>query len=643
VAAVVDEGRMPEAAGGRADVWVHPDSALAGRLRHRGGPAGRVRLRKVTARLEDKWQARGKGAYSILTMQPLGSGEPLDRELARALLRAGYAANLAEMLTLRSDAVEHRDQAPELVRAEMPVELTGVPFALRALDRHLKALCLPGLVRPGDGREWELAQGAPREGRALFRLDVAGPHDIRSWSFGEVKKPETINYRTFRPEPGGLFCERIFGPEKDGECACGKYRGMKHQGMICDRCGVKVAPSRVRRERMGHVELAVPVVHFWGLLSPLGLGALLGMKPADLTKVVHYDQFVVIDPGATDLPSRQTLTEEDLRQAREQWGDAFEADTGAAAVRALLDRLDPEREAVAVIEQTVAEVACPRPSEDVLRGLARRLQALEAAGRPGGRERWGRLVLECIPVLPPDLRPLVLLDNGNFATSDLNDHYRRVINRNNRLRKLEELKAPEAILRNERRMLQQTVDALFDNRRCRRPVLGSSNRPLRSLADVLGRMRDHLVEKRTDYSGRAVAVPGPLLPRGTVGLPRLMARELFHSLTGTAPPPGDRPVLVLSEGGRAKGLRPRVVDGEAVLLHPDGAAALGIGFTGDGVRVHVPLSDAAVRELSEPGPPADADSKLLGLRPGRLMRLALTSRARRLRPLDLAMMGTEGG
>jgi len=329
------------------------------------------------------------------------------------------------------------------------------------------------------------------------RISLASPHDIRSWSFGEVKKPETINYRTYRPEKDGLFCERIFGPEKDWECACGKYRGMKYKGMICDRCGVKVTHSRVRRKRMGHIELAAPVVHIWFFKAmPYRLGTLLDMKTSSLEKVIYFQEYVVVDPGDTPLKERQLLTEDEFRRAREHYGDTFEADMGAEAVKKLLERLD-----LVVISAKLRDDMTKdsnKGSKQKQKDLTKRLKVVESLRDSENKPEW--MILECIPVIPPDLRPLVLLDSGNFATSDLNDLYRRIINRNNRLKKLVDLNAPEVIIRNEKRMLQQSVDALFDNGRCKRPVLGSSNRPLKSLTDMIkgkqGRFRENLLGKR---------------------------------------------------------------------------------------------------------------------------------------------------
>src|SRR5438128_1914788 len=304
------------------------------------------------------------------------------------------------------------------------------------------------------------------------RISLASPHDIRSWSFGEVKKPETINYRTYRPERDGLFCERIFGPEKDWECACGKYRGMKYKGMICDRCGVKVTHSRVRRKRMGHIELAAPVVHIWFFKAmPSRLGTLLDMKTTSLEKIIYFQDYVVVEPGETDLKAKQLLNEDDFRRAREQYGEGFEADMGAEAVRELLGKLnlvDLSRN----LRQELTDLSHKdKPSKQKQRDLVKRLKVVEALrdsglGGPQNKPEW--MVLECIPVIPPDLRPLVLLDSGNFATSDLNDLYRRIINRNNRLKKLVDLNAPEVIIRNEQRMLLQSVDALFDTNRWKR-------------------------------------------------------------------------------------------------------------------------------------------------------------------------------
>ena len=457
---------------------------------------------------------------------------------------------------------------------------------------------------------------------ASVRISLARPQDIKSWSFGEVKKPETINYRTYRPEKDGLFCERIFGPEKDWECACGKYRGMKYKGMICDRCGVKVTHSRVRRKRMGHIELAAPVVHIWFFKAmPSRLGNLLDMKTSSLEKVIYFQDYVVIDPGTTELEFQQLLTEEEYRAARAQYGEgSFEADMGAEAVRKLLNKLD----LVQLSERLRVELD-ETGSKQKKKDLINRLKIVESIRDSDNRPEW--MVLDVIPVIPPDLRPLVLLDSGNFATSDLNDLYRRIINRNNRLRKLVDLNAPEVIIRNEKRMLQQSVDALFDNNRCKRPVLGSSNRPLKSLTDMIkgkqGRFRENLLGKRVDYSARSVIVVGPRLKLHQCGLPKKIALELYqpfiirrlkelgHADTIKSAKKmlerkdeevwdileqviTNHPVLLnraptLHRMG-IQAFEPTLVEGNAIHLHPLVCKGFNADFDGDQMAVHLPLS-----------------------------------------------------
>ena len=457
---------------------------------------------------------------------------------------------------------------------------------------------------------------------ASVKISLARPHDIRSWSFGEVKKPETINYRTYRPEKDGLFCERIFGPEKDWECACGKYRGMKYKGMICDRCGVKVTHSRVRRKRMGHIELAAPVVHIWFFKAmPSRLGNLLNMKTTSLEKVIYFQDYVVVEAGDTDLEKQQLLTEEEFRAAREQYGDgAFEAVMGAEAIRKLLTALD----LVKLSEQLRKDLS-ETGSKQKAKDLTNRLKIVESIRDSDNKPEW--MVLDVVPVIPPDLRPLVLLDSGNFATSDLNDLYRRIINRNNRLRKLVDLNAPEVIIRNEKRMLQQSVDALFDNNRCKRPVLGSSNRPLKSLTDMIkgkqGRFRENLLGKRVDYSARSVIVVGPSLKLHNCGLPKKIALELYqpfiirklkelgHADTIKSAKKmlerkdeevwdilesviQNHPVLLnraptLHRMG-IQGFEPVLVEGNAIHLHPLVCKGFNADFDGDQMAVHLPLS-----------------------------------------------------
>jgi DNA-directed RNA polymerase subunit beta' len=457
---------------------------------------------------------------------------------------------------------------------------------------------------------------------AAVKISLARPHDIRSWSFGEVKKPETINYRTFRPEKDGLMCEKIFGPEKDWECSCGKYRGMKYKGMICDRCGVKVTHSRVRRKRMGHIELAAPVVHIWFFKAmPSRLGALLDMKTSSLEKVIYFQDYVVLDPKDTPLKKQQLLTEEEFREARATYGDgAFDAEMGAEAVRKLLLGLD-----LVSLSKDLREELATTNSKQKKKDLVNRLKIVESIRDSENKPEW--MVLDVIPVIPPDLRPLVMLDSGNFATSDLNDLYRRIINRNNRLKKLVDLNAPEVIIRNEKRMLQQSVDALFDNNRCKRPVLASSNRPLKSLTDMIkgkqGRFRENLLGKRVDYSARSVIVVGPNLRLHQCGLPKKIALELYqpfiirrlkelgHADTIKSAKKmlerkdaevwdileeviRNHPVLLnraptLHRMG-IQAFEPVLVEGNAIKLHPLVCKGFNADFDGDQMAVHLPLS-----------------------------------------------------
>ena len=453
------------------------------------------------------------------------------------------------------------------------------------------------------------------------KISLAGPNDIRSWSFGEVRKPETINYRTYRPEKDGLFCERIFGPERDWECACGKYKGTKFKGIICDRCGVKVTHSRVRRKRMGHINLAAPVVHIWFFKAmPSRLSTLLGMKTSDIEKIVYFQDYVVTDPGQSPLKARQLLTEEEYREAINKYGNCFRASMGAEALKDLLAKLNlPSLSTelrVAVTETT---------SKQKIKDLTKRLKMVNSVLGSENKPEW--MVLEVVPVIPPDLRPLVMLESGNFATSDLNDLYRRIINRNNRLKKLIDLNAPEVIIRNEKRMLQQAVDSLFDNSRCRRPVLGSNNRPLKSLTDMIkgkqGRFRENLLGKRVDYSARSVIVVGPTMRLHQCGLPKKIALELFQSfiirklkdrgLADTIKSAKrmlerreeyvwdileevihQHPVLLnraptLHRMG-IQAFEPVLIEGNAIMLHPLVCHGFNADFDGDQMAVHLPLS-----------------------------------------------------
>ena len=360
-----------------------------------------------------------------------------------------------------------------------------------------------------------------------IRIGLASPEQIRAWSSGEVKKPETINYRTLKPEREGLFCEKIFGPTRDWECHCGKYKRVRYKGIVCDRCGVEVTRAKVRRERMGHIELAAPVSHIWFFKGiPSRMGLILDMSPRTLEKVLYFASYIVIDPGdtsVTGLTKQQLLSEAEYREYRDKYGDAFEAGIGAEAIKKLLQELDLEE----LSEELRKEIEQSSGQRRVR--AVRRLEVVEAFRASGNDPAW--MILDVVPVIPPELRPMVQLDGGRFATSDLNDLYRRVINRNNRLKRLLELGAPDIIVRNEKRMLQEAVDALIDNGRRGRPVTGPGNRPLKSLSDMLkgkqGRFRQNLLGKRVDYSGRSVIVVGPKLRIHQCGLPKEMALELF--------------------------------------------------------------------------------------------------------------------
>jgi DNA-directed RNA polymerase subunit beta' len=454
-----------------------------------------------------------------------------------------------------------------------------------------------------------------------IRIGLASSEMIRSWSFGEVKKPETINYRTFKPEREGLFCAKIFGPVKDYECLCGKYKRLKHRGVICEKCGVEVALAKVRRERMGHIELASPVAHIWFLKSlPSRIGLLLDMTLRDIERVLYFESFIVIDPGMTDLERGQMLNDEQYYEALEEFGDDFDARMGAEAIQTLLREID--------LSQKVAQLREEIPntnSETKIKKLSKRLKLMEAFLDSGNKPEW--MVLTVLPILPPDLRPLVPLDGGRFATSDLNDLYRRVINRNNRLKRLLDLSAPDIIVRNEKRMLQESVDALLDNGRRGRAITGSNKRPLKSLADMIkgkqGRFRQNLLGKRVDYSGRSVIVVGPYLRLHQCGLPKKMALELFKpfifsklELRGLATTIKaakkmverettdvwdilaevirEHPVLLnraptLHRLG-IQAFEPVLIEGKAIQLHPLVCAAYNADFDGDQMAVHVPLT-----------------------------------------------------
>src|SRR5215467_11304968 len=496
-------------------------------------------------------------------------------------------------------------------------------------DTDLQATLNAATTRMGFGRFDDRDQRRKINFNQI-RIRLASPDVIRSWSHGEVTKPETINYRSFKPEKDGLFCEKIFGPVKDWECNCGKYKRIRYRGVVCDRCGVEVTQAKVRRERLGHIELAVPVSHIWFFKGvPSRIGHLLDMSIRDLERILYYESFVVIDPGKTGFKKKEIITEDQYNEVMEEQPDSgLKSKMGAEAIRDLLAELDLEELQADLRAKAKIETSVQRKKETL-----KRLRIVEAFRHSGNRPEW--MILECVPVLPPDLRPLVPLEGGRFATSDLNDLYRRVINRNNRLKKLMDIKAPEVILRNEKRMLQEAVDALFDNGRRSRAVRGQGNRPLKSLSDLLkgkqGRFRQNLLGKRVDYSGRSVIVVGPELKLHQCGLPKNMALELFkpfiirkledRGLVQTVksakrlvererPEVWDilgeiiqgHPVLLnraptLHRLG-IQGFEPVLVEGKAIRIHPLVCAAFNADFDGDQMAVHVPLSFEAQIEVS---------------------------------------------
>ena len=459
-----------------------------------------------------------------------------------------------------------------------------------------------------------------------MKIGLASPDKIRSWSFGEVKKPETINYRTLKPEKDGLFCERIFGPQKDWECHCGKYKRVRYKGVVCDRCGVEVTRAKVRRERMGHIELAAPVSHIWYFKGiPSRMGLVLDMSPRALEEIIYFASYVVTDPGDSTLEKKQLLSEKEYRAYREKYGNKFQASMGAEAIKKLLLDIDLIKEAELLKEELKTAQGQRRTR------AIKRLEVVEAFRGSGNEPSW--MVLDVLPVIPPELRPMVQLDGGRFATSDLNDLYRRVINRNNRLKRLLDLGAPSIIVQNEKRMLQEAVDALIDNGRRGRPVTGPGNRPLKSLSHMLkgkqGRFRQNLLGKRVDYSGRSVIVVGPNLKMYQCGLTKMMALELFkpfvmkelvekglaHNIKSAkrkiervSPEIWDVLEEVIKEHpvllNRAPTLHrlgiqafePTLVEGKAIRLHPLVCTAYNADFDGDQMAVHVPLSSEAQAE-----------------------------------------------
>ncbi len=593
---------------------------------------GYIYMMKLSHLVDDKVHARSIGPYSLVTQQPLGGkaqfgGQRLGEMEVWALEAYGAAYTLQELLTVKSDDVEGRARIYEaIVKGENTLQ-PGVPESFNVLIKELQALGLDFRTekrkKVGDVFSGQL-DGSRFD---AVSIGIASPQAIRSWSRGEVKKPETINYRTFKPEKDGLFCERIFGPTRDWECNCGKFKRIKHKGVVCDRCGVEVTQSKVRRERMGHINLATPVTHIWFFkVVSSRIGALLEMGMRALERVIYYEQYVVISPGGTKLKKKQLLTEEEYLAAREEYGEKFTAKMGAEAVRILLKELDLEE----LCKEIRAQIKKATSKQKILR-LGKRLRVVEAFRRSGNKPEW--MVMDVISVLPPDLRPLVPLDGGRFATSDLNDLYRRVINRNARLKHLLELNAPDVIIRNEKRMLQEAVDALFDNGRHGRAVMGPGNRALKSLSDMLkgkqGRFRQNLLGKRVDYSGRSVIVVGPDLKLHQCGLPKKMALELFepfiirrlkekgyvHTIKSAKKMVErvrpevwdildevirDHPVLLnraptLHRLG-IQAFEPVLTEGKAIRIHPLVCSAFNADFDGDQMAVHVPLSMEAQLE-----------------------------------------------
>ncbi|MDD5454474.1 MAG: DNA-directed RNA polymerase subunit beta [Candidatus Ratteibacteria bacterium] len=595
---------------------------------------GYIYLLKLDHLVEDKIHARSIGPYSLITQQPLGGkarmgGQRFGEMEVWALESYGAAHTLQETLTVKSDDIEGRTRTYEAIVKGENTLASGIPESFNVLVKELQGLCLDFKIEKNkestwDSSSWQWLNKERRNEASEIKsigLGLASPQLIRSWSKGEVKKPETVNYRTFRAEKGGLFCEKIFGPTKDWECYCGKYKKIKHKGVVCDRCGVEVTESSVRRERMGHIELVTPVAHIWMFrVIPSVIGTLLDMTLPNLEKLIYYDSWVVFEPGKTPLGRQQILADSEVEEYRQKYGDTFEVGMGAPALKRLLQELNLEK-----LRDELQKKEHSTSSQAARRKINKRRKIVEAFITSGNSPDW--MVLDRIPVIPPNLRPLVPLDKGGFASSDLNDLYRRVINRNNRLKRLVELDAPEIILRNEKRMLQEAVDALFDNgRRGRVVVGGTQGRPLKSLADTLGgkqgRFRQNLLGKRVDYSGRSVIVVDPKLRLDECGIPKEMALELFqpfiirylkekgyfHTIKAGKKLMERRTVEVweaLSEVvknhfvllNRAPTLhrlgiqafRPKLTESKAIKVHPMVCAAFGADFDGDTMSVHVPL------------------------------------------------------
>ncbi len=660
---------------GKVQLW----DGISGQAFEQPVTVGYIYMLKLSHLVDDKIHARSIGPYSLITQQPLGGkaqfgGQRFGEMEVWALEAYGAAYVLQELLTAKSDDVYGRAKIYEaIVKGEAAAE-PGVPESFNVLIRELQSLCLDvelmkkpreiaGNRARGGLRNWPrmnaneaiqirvicvhprlinefigefMYRSSPYDRANLIadfdsiRISLASPEKIRSWSHGEVTKPETINYRTFKPERDGLFCARIFGPIADWECLCGKYKRMKHRGVICDKCGVEVTLSRVRRERLGHIELASPCSHVWFFKGlPSRIGYLLDITLRELERVLYFEAFVVVDPGeVADLRRGEVITDERKRQLDQEFPGKFVAMMGAEGIKELLKKVDVEVLSLEIRERMKTEVSQQKKLK-----YAKRLRVVESFRKSGNKPEW--MILDVIPVIPPELRPLVPLDGGRFATSDLNDLYRRVINRNNRLKKLIELHAPDVIVRNEKRMLQEAVDALFDNGRRGRVLRGANNRPLKSLSDTLkgkqGRFRQNLLGKRVDYSGRSVIVVGPELKLHQCGLPKKMALELFKpfiyhrleqrghcttikqakELVEQQDPVvwdileeviKDHPILLnraptLHRLG-IQAFEPVLVEGKAIKLHPLTCTAFNADFDGDQMAVHIPLSPEAQIEAS---------------------------------------------
>ena len=592
---------------------------------------GYMYMLKLNHLVDDKMHARSTGPYSLVTQQPLGGkshfgGQRFGEMEVWALEAYGAAYTLQEMLTVKSDDIAGRTKMyKSIVDGDLRMQ-AGIPESFNVLVKEIRALGLDMDLAEDETTGMLPALPDPTGMTEVgdfdrISINLASPEKIRSWSFGEVKKPETINYRTFKPERDGLFCAKIFGPVKDYECLCGKYKRMKHRGVICEKCGVEVTQAKVRRSRMGHIELACPVAHIWFLKAPPSrIGLALDMPLRDIDRVLYFEAHVVIDPGMTSLTRGQLLSEDEYLQYLEEYGDEFNADMGAEAIRQMLASIDLDEESAALRAQL------PNTDADAkLRKLHKRIKLLEGFRNSGNRPEW--MILTELSVLPPELRPLVPLEGGRFATSDLNDLYRRVINRNNRLKRLLDLNAPEIIVRNEKRMLQEAVDALLDNGRRGRTITGTNKLPLKSLADMIkgkqGRFRQNLLGKRVDYSGRSVIVVGPTLKLHQCGLPKKMALELFKPMIyGKLEHQGlvttikaakkmverEEPVVwdILADVifqtpvllNRAPTLHrlgiqafePVLIEGKAIQLHPLVCTAFNADFDGDQMAIHVPLS-----------------------------------------------------